>query len=395
MGSIPSLAHWRMSFSAQSHSNCFLTIRSLGELMDTPRTPRPVMIDGLLRRGETANLVAAPKTGKSFLVLDLALAVASGNPWLEFPTHQGRVLVIDNELHEEQLLQRANMIMEARGHNLSKIREAVDVVSLRGMSADIFQLAGALKDIVVKGDYSLLILDALYRFIPNGMNENENGHMTAVYNSIDSIASSLDCAIVCVHHTSKGKQGPKETTDVGAGAGAISRAVDTHIVLRKEKGRAGTLRMDVECRSFDRPQSVLLRKNGVHYDRVSTGAGSSAIALCDAETADQLEKPEEVFPQKPATVPPNRPKQLTPGEFARKYVTDLPMSKDQIVTSATADDISPRTAERLLNTATGNGIVVKENAPNDRRAYRYRLASQEESTSGDRQDIYIPPPEIP
>ena len=35
----------------------------------------PPLIHGLLREGETMNVIAAPKTGKSWLVLNLALAM--------------------------------------------------------------------------------------------------------------------------------------------------------------------------------------------------------------------------------------------------------------------------------------------------------------------------------
>ncbi|NRA37897.1 MAG: bifunctional DNA primase/polymerase [Planctomycetes bacterium] len=38
----------------------------------------PKVIEGILRQGETMNIVAAPKVGKSWLVLDMALAIATG-----------------------------------------------------------------------------------------------------------------------------------------------------------------------------------------------------------------------------------------------------------------------------------------------------------------------------
>ncbi len=56
-----------------------------------------------------------------------------------------------------------------------------------------------------------------------------------VYNQIDQLADLLDCGIVIVHHTSKGVQSEKRVTDVGSGAGSLSRAVDTHLVLREHE----------------------------------------------------------------------------------------------------------------------------------------------------------------
>jgi hypothetical protein len=72
-------------------------------LFSTSRTCEPV-IHGLLRQGETMNVIASSKIGKSRLVTDLALSVATGRPWLDaFPTeHDG-----DQEDHEEVREQEA------------------------------------------------------------------------------------------------------------------------------------------------------------------------------------------------------------------------------------------------------------------------------------------------
>src|SRR6056297_381882 len=43
---------------------------------------RKPLIHGLLRVGETMNVVAAPKAGKSWLTMSLALSLSNGNPWL-------------------------------------------------------------------------------------------------------------------------------------------------------------------------------------------------------------------------------------------------------------------------------------------------------------------------
>src|SRR5690606_34090622 len=63
--------------------------KSVGQLLtDHPELRRPI-IHNLLRQGETANLIAPSKVGKSWLVTDLALSLATGTPWLDtFPTQR-------------------------------------------------------------------------------------------------------------------------------------------------------------------------------------------------------------------------------------------------------------------------------------------------------------------
>src|SRR6476659_4336268 len=46
-----------------------------------PHLHEPI-IDGLLLRGETMNIIAAPKVVKSWLAYGQALSVATGEPWL-------------------------------------------------------------------------------------------------------------------------------------------------------------------------------------------------------------------------------------------------------------------------------------------------------------------------
>lgn len=205
---------------------------SLDELTTHFPDLRPPVIHGLLRRGETMNIISSPKIGKSWLVTDLALAVATGRSWLDmFPCEPGDVLVIDNELHSETSANRIPKVAAARRIGMSDIGKRVFVQNLRGHWQDIFSLGTYFRSLE-PGRFRVIILDAMYRFMPREMDENDNGTMANVYNAIDRYADSLGCCFVLIHHTSKGNQSGKAVTDVGAGAGSQSRATDTHLVLR-------------------------------------------------------------------------------------------------------------------------------------------------------------------
>ena len=84
-----------------------------GDLCSEHKSMRPPVIHGLLREGETMNVIAAPKTGKSWLVLNLSLSVVTSLPWLGFNTEPGNVLLIDNELHPETLGDRIPRVAKA------------------------------------------------------------------------------------------------------------------------------------------------------------------------------------------------------------------------------------------------------------------------------------------
>ena len=201
------------------------------ELVTAHPTLRPAVIEGLLRVGETMNVVAAPKRGKSWLLNSLALTVGAGSTWLDtFPSTPGRVLIIDGELHPEVIAHRLPAVADAMGLDRA-VLDTIDVLPLRGVGADLITLASFIQSIE-PGRYALVILDAWYRFLPLGFSENDNAQVMALYNRIDCYTAHLQSAWVNVHHASKGDQSAKSTTDVGSGAGSQSRAADTHLIIR-------------------------------------------------------------------------------------------------------------------------------------------------------------------
>jgi hypothetical protein len=225
------------------------------------RKPLPEMrepvVDGLFRRGEVVNWIASPKVGKTWMLYTLLLAVCSGRQWIGRNTSKGRVLLIDNELHPETGIQRLHKVATGVGADLGDIDANLSVAWLRGASASLEEIEATVRE-YPRGTFRVIALDAFYRLIPKGTDENANGDMTQIYNHLDRIAAISGASIINVHHASKGDQTGKATTDVGAGAGSISRATDTHVVfLRHEED--GCVVMSAECRSFQRPAKVVLR----------------------------------------------------------------------------------------------------------------------------------------
>ena len=104
-----------------------------------------------------------------------------------------------------------------------------------------------------------MVLDAFYRFLPAGTSENDNAQMAAVYNLIDQYAAMLGSAFALVHHTTKGSQAERAVTDVGAGAGAQSRAADTHVVLRPHS-EDGVVTLSAVTRSWPPVADLCFRK---------------------------------------------------------------------------------------------------------------------------------------
>jgi hypothetical protein len=269
---------------------------------------RPAIIEGLLREGETMNVIAAPKTGKSWLVLQMSFSIANGSSFLGMQCAKGPVLIVDNELHPQTISMRLNVVATEMGVTF----DGVHVLSLRGKLQDLAVLSPMIIEEAQKIGASVIVLDALYRLIPEGTSENDNAGMMRIYNDLDRIAATSKAAIVCIHHSSKGNQGEKSITDGGSGAGAISRAADSHIFLREHEND-GCVTFDAVARSWPPPKSKVLRRVG-HLREVDE-EGNPALTKGRKILKRQSLPPEDLLPFIPEKP---RKKNLFAEEIASK-----------------------------------------------------------------------------
>ena len=191
-----------------------------------PELPAPV-VHGLMREGETMNIIANTKVGKSWLAMDLALSVATGRPWLAtFPTARGRVLVIDNELLPGVLARRPGLVAAARGIPPEEYKGMIDILSLRGRLRPLDRMADFF-DALDPGAYKVIVLDAWYRFLPPDVSENGNGEVAQIYNTIDKYAGRIGASCVPIHHatmaTSPTRKSPTWGPGPGRRAGPLTR----------------------------------------------------------------------------------------------------------------------------------------------------------------------------
>ena len=341
------------------------TLYTIGELIETYPKENEPLIDGLLRRGEIMNIIASPKTGKSWIIADLALSMATGGDWMGFPLKRGKVLMIDNELHRNTSAFRFKTIMEAKGLTAADLDDNVLIENQRGHLGNIADFERRLEDFKnLKLD--LIVIDAMYRALPNGIDENNNVNITNVYNLLDHYAEVLDCAFVMVHHASKGNQAGKSVTDMGSGAGALSRACDTHMILRPHAVQ-GCVVMDAVTRSFVKPKARVLRSDFPLWEvdeSLSPNDLESADPAANANKAVALgdEEMQEFSPQEAADImvlaldrlDPQKP--LTTSDFIKMIHRDFKIPQKKAMHMFYA----AREAGLIEQRSVNNGGFVKK-----------------------------------
>jgi len=204
------------------------------------------------------------------------------------PTKQCNVLIIDNELHPEEAAWRNQQVCSQLGYDYTESSQRVRIESLRGSVVDLLEMEsyfdGLLDD---EWQPDIIILDAFYRFLPEGISENDNAAMTQLFYQLDRYASLTNAAIINVHHSSKGDQSGKSVTDVGSGAGAIARAVDFHVAIRPHE-LADCAVFEAKLRSFPPMRAFTMKWEWPLWERKE-----GIDAVCQTPASKKQDKNDE------------------------------------------------------------------------------------------------------
>jgi hypothetical protein len=217
---------------------------------DNQPVRRPECIEGLLRDGETLFTTAGTKLKKSWLFMSLAVCKSYGMNWLgKFPMRAGKVLILDNELTQDELDYRADVVDRAT----TREKRDCDGLVLESLRGHIPTLHGYGKIIEQAGkEFDLILMDCMYRI--RGFNESDPENVKEAFNLFDHWAEMSGSSIAVVHHNSKGEQGHKAITDLGSGTGVLTRAPDTVVAIRPHE-QDGFSVLDFVRRSGESPES--------------------------------------------------------------------------------------------------------------------------------------------
>ncbi len=199
---------------------------SLSEFKDVPPTPPEELITGILRRGHKMLISGSSKAGKSFLLMELCIAIAEGLSWLGFPCKKGRVLYVNLEIDPASAINRFLKIYEALG---IPIKHSDDIViwNLRGYAVPLDKLAPKIIRRAMNQNFDAIIVDPIYKVITG--DENNASEMGHFCNQFDKICTETGCSAIYCHHHSKGAQGAKRAMDRASGSGVFARDPDAQL----------------------------------------------------------------------------------------------------------------------------------------------------------------------
>lgn len=198
---------------------------NLGDVIDHPPALAEPLIDGVLRVGHKMLIAGPSKAGKSYSMVELAIAIAEGGEWLGHPCKQGKVLYINLEIDEASFINRMVEVYKV----LYKAKHAnnIEVWNLRGHAIPMRKFTPKLIKRAKEKGFLAVIIDPIYK-VQDG-DENSAAEVARFCNELDKICTELSTSLIYVHHHSKGNQSGKKAMDRASGSGVWMRDVDASI----------------------------------------------------------------------------------------------------------------------------------------------------------------------
>lgn len=217
-----------------NRASALLNKRHSGKWLMAHDFPPPEwVVDGVLPEGTSA-LIAAPKIGKSWWVLDLAISAVNGTEFLGVPVRRRPVLYFAFEDGWGRLQSRADKLTGG------EIPDDLELIIDREEPEFVVEAIGMWLKANPRG---LVIVDTLGVIMPD---DNGRNAYKAEYKFAGKFVQITNrhrgSAIVVVHHDRKDSTG--DFVDSANGSRGITGAVDTILSLKRKRDEAeGTLEL--------------------------------------------------------------------------------------------------------------------------------------------------------
>ncbi|MFO1160928.1 MAG: AAA family ATPase [Reyranellaceae bacterium] len=301
----------------------------LSQITYDPNDERWV-VAGLLPAEGLAVIYGKPKSKKSFIALDIAIAVAAGKSWAGMATSKAPVVIVAGEGAKAM----RKRIAAYRKHGAIPDQTPIVLVPARpnlgvekGDLPKLVQtIAEALGDVVP----GLVILDTLARML-GGENENAEG-MQNFINNAEALSEHHQCLTLAVHHE-------PHTGDRMRGHSSLPGAMVASLRVQKVDSTESTLTLE-EAKDIEDGVSF-----AVHFRSVNMGFDKALNKEATTLIVDRIERTDS---DDEAAV-------ATPKGATKKTATRIPASLRAFMTSV-GIALSEKGAEECL---PNNGPKVR------------------------------------
>lgn len=217
------------------------------------------LVTGLWSEQAVGIVGGEPKCCKSFLALDLAVAVASGTPCLRrfVVPKAGRVLLYAAEDALHIVRRRLEGIAAAAGVALTDLD--IQVITVPVLRLDLDADRRNLAETIERMRPRLLILDPFVRL--HRIDENASGEVAPLLAYLRELQRRFGVAVLVVHHAKKGAGGVRAGQAL-RGSSEFHAWGDSNLYLRRD-GDELTLTVEQRAAASPRPITIELAQQGL------------------------------------------------------------------------------------------------------------------------------------
>ncbi|MDV6873277.1 transcriptional regulator [Pseudomonas aeruginosa] len=261
-------------------------------LDDIEALPPPKwLIPGVLTEGSLAAIYGAPESGKSFLAVDISMAIAGGIDWHGRQVERGGVLYIAAEgapgLGKRFRAWKVDKCAQGRTFDLHLMRDDLNLAAEKDGGARAF--AQTVADEL--GPLKLIVIDTLNQTAA-GADENSAKDMGRYIASMKLLRNATGATVVVVHHSgkdlSKGMRGSTALLGAMDTTVEVERASDGHsikVTVKKQKDAERESPMRFNMEKVDK--SLVLRPSVMVDPQGDFGGGMDPILELACQEANE------------------------------------------------------------------------------------------------------------
>lgn len=187
--------------------------------------PATWLIRDVLPKAELIVIYGKSGSGKSFIVLDMVVAIASGKPWCGLTVKQGRVVYVVAE-GKAGFRKRLDALEQEHGTDLAALPLGIVARCPQLLEGDEVQLSAAIQQ---ADGASVVVIDTLARTMGGG-DESASTDMGKALLACTRIHEATGATIVLVHHAGK------DASRGARGWSGLRAAADAELEVIGEKG---------------------------------------------------------------------------------------------------------------------------------------------------------------
>ncbi len=204
---------------------------SVADLLTTEFPEPKWAIPGLLPAGLVV-LAGRPKLGKSWLSLQMAVAVGTGGVVLNRKVNQGKVLYLALEDNPRRLQDRLSKQQSIKSAAVDFHFEWPALVEKRGDARGTSAIMAAIN----ANNYNLVIIDTISRALGHA-DQLDQADMNVAFGALQRMAMERDICLLLVDHHRKSAGGVGDVIDDVMGATSKVGVADAAIGIYRERGQ--------------------------------------------------------------------------------------------------------------------------------------------------------------